>query len=138
MSYATLPDIEDRYPGELTQAGPTVEGALDDAAVEGALLVASNTVDLTLRAIGWTVPVVAPVPRWIVDLTVDMALYLATPTALASQTDFADRRKRYDTALSVLDDIASGKRLPPSLAGATVTAGVFFSSQPRQFGRGAL
>ena len=137
MSYATLPDIEDRYPGELTQAGPTVEGALDDAAVDAALLTASNTVDLTLRAIGWTVPVVAPVPRWIVDLTVDMALYLATPTAIASQADFADRRKRYDTSLSVLDDIASGKRLPPSLAGATVT-GVFFSSQPRQFGRGAL
>lgn len=137
MPYATLTDIEDRYPGELTQAGPTVEGALDDAAVEGALLAASDTLDLTLRAIGWTVPVVAPVPRWIVDLVVDMALYLATPTALASQTDFADRRKRYDTAMSVLDDIASGKRLPPSLAGA-VTAGVFFSSQPRQFGRGAL
>jgi len=138
MPYATLTDIEDRYPGELTQAGPTVDGVLDDAAVELAIAAASRAIDLTLRGIGWTVPVAAPVPGWLVDLTVDMALYLATPTAVASQPDFADRRKRYDTALSVLDDIASGKRLPPALAGATVTAGVFFSSQPRQFGRGAL
>ena len=138
MPYATLTDIEDRYPGELTQAGPTVDGVLDDAAVELAIAAASRAIDLTLRGIGWTVPVAAPVPGWLVDLTVDMALYLATPTAVASQPDFADRRKRYDTALSVLDDIASGKRLPPSLAGVTVTAGVFFSSQPRQFGRGAL
>ncbi len=137
MPYATLTDIEDRYPGELTQAGPTVDGVLDDAAVEGAVLAASNTVDLTLRAIGWTVPVAAPVPRWIVDLTVDMALYLATPTAVASQPDFADRRKRYDTAQNTLAAIAAGTLLP-SLAGATVTAGVFFSSQPRQFGRGVL
>ncbi len=138
MPYATLTDIEDRYPGELTQAGPTVDGVLDDAAVELAIAAASRAIDLTLRGIGWTVPVAAPVPGWLVDLTVDMALYLATPTAVASQPDFADRRKRYDTALSVLDDIASGKRLPPSLAGVTVTAGVFFSSQPRRFGRGAL
>ena len=77
MPYATQDDIEARYPGELTQAGPTVDGALDDAAVELALAAASNTLDLTLRGIGWTVPVAAPVPRWIVDLVLDMALYLS-------------------------------------------------------------
>ncbi len=136
MSYATLTDIEDRYPGELTQAGPTVDGALDDAAVEGALLAASNTVDLPLRAIGWTVPVVAPVPRWIVDLVVDMALYLATPTALASQTDFADRRKRYDTAQNTLTAIAAGTLLPPPPASSG--SGVYVTSSARQFVRGVL
>jgi len=37
MSYATLDDLERRYPGELTQAGPQTGGALDEEAVERAL-----------------------------------------------------------------------------------------------------
>lgn len=136
MPYATQDDIEARYPGELTQAGPTVDGALDDAAVELALAAASNTLDLTLRGIGWTVPVAAPVPRWIVDLVLDMALYLATPSALASQPDFADRRKRYDTAQSTLSAISSGTLLPPPPS--TGATGVYITSSARQFGRGVL
>ena len=138
MAYATLDDIENRYPGELTQAGPVVDGALDDFAVGAALTAASDTLDLTLRAIGWAVPVASPAPRWIVNLTVDMALYLATPTALASQTDFADRRKRYDAAQAILQDIASGTLLPPPIGTDSATPFVFISSQPRQFGRGVL
>lgn len=137
MPYATLTDIEDRYPGELTQAGPTVDGALDDAAVELAVSAASRAIDLTLRAIGWSVPVAAPVPGWLVDLTVDMALYLATPSALASQPDFADRRKRYDTAQNTLTAIAAGTLLPPPPT-ASSGSGVYVTSSARQFGRGVL
>lgn len=136
MPYATLTDIEDRYPGELTQAGPTVDGVLDDAAVELAIAAASRAIDLTLRGIGWTVPVAAPAPGWLVDLTVDMALYLATPTAVASQPDFADRRKRYDTAQNTLTAIAAGTLLPPPPASSG--SGVYVTSSARQFGRGVL
>lgn len=138
MTYATLTDIDARYPGELAQAGPKdAAGALDADAVAVALAAADDPIDRALRAIGWTVPLTAPVPGWVNRLAVDIALYLATPTVLASQDDFSDRRKRYDVALSVLNDIASGRLIPAPLVGETVS-GVFVSSNPRNFGRGVL
>lgn len=137
MTYATLTDIETRYPGELAQAGPKdATGALDADAVAVALAAADDPIDRALRAIGWTVPLTAPVPGWVTRLAVDIALYLATPTVLASQDDFKDRRTRYDAALTTLADIAALKLLPPPLASAP--SGVFVTSSTRQFGRGVL
>lgn len=137
MTYATLADLETRYPGELTQAGPKdASGGLDEDAIAVALAAADDLVDRALRTIGWTVPLSAPVPGWVTRLAVDLALYLATPTVLASQDDFKDRRQRYDAALTTLSDIASGKLLPPPLA--STASGVFVTSNDRQFGRGVL
>lgn len=139
MTYATQADIEARYPGELTQAGPKDStGALDEEAVAVALSAADDPIDWALRTIGWTVPLTAPVPAWVKNLAVDMALYLATPTVLASQDDFKDRRVRYDTALKTLADIAAGRLIPPPLTAAASSSGVFVTSAPRQFGRGVL
>ncbi len=138
MTYASLANIETRYPGELAQAGPKdATGALDADAVDVALAAADDRIDSALRVIGWTVPLTSPAPAWVTRLAVDIALYLATPTVLASQDDFKDRRKRYETALDVLSEIASGKLLPASLDGGPAS-GVFVTSQPRLFGRGAL
>ncbi len=138
MTYASLANIETRYPGELAQAGPKdATGALDADAVDVALAAADDRIDSALRSIGWTVPLAVPPPLWIIRLAVDIALYLATPTVLASQDDFKDRRKRYETALDVLSEIASGKLLPASLDGGPAS-GVFVTSQPRLFGRGVL
>ncbi len=140
MPYASQADIEARYPGWLTLAGPYNETtkALDLTAMGLACAAADDPIDRALRTIGWSVPVAAPVPDWLLNLAVDIAAYLATSTALASEDALKDRRKRYDDALTTLDDIASGKLLPPPLAGSTTGTGVFFSSQPRQFGRGVL
>ena len=138
MTYATLTDIETRYPGELAQAGPKDSaGALDTNAVADALAAADDRIDSALRAIGWTVPLTVPPPLWIIRLTVDIALYLATPTVLASQDDFKDRRKRYDTAMEFLSEIVSGKLLPAPLGVGTVS-GISVTSQSRLFGRGVL
>lgn len=139
MPYATQVNIETRYPGELALAGPkTTAGAIDATAVGVALTAADDPIDRALRTIGWTVPLTAPAPGWVVDLAVDIALYLATPTVLASQDDFKDRRKRYETALETLMDIASGKLIPPALTTGTTGSGIFVSSQTRQFGAGVL
>ncbi len=139
MPYATLTDLETRYPGELQAAGPkTSAGALDTVAVGVALVAADDPIDRALRTIGWAVPVAPPVPGWMTDLAVDIALYLATPTALASQDDFKDRRKRYETALDTLADIAAGRLLPVRPTSTTLGSGVFVTSQPRQFSRGVL
>lgn len=138
MTYATLTDIETRYPGELAQAGPKdATGALDTDAVAVALAAADDPIDRALRAIGWTVPLTAPVPGWVTRLAVDIALYLATPTVLASQDDFKDRRQRYAAVLDTLDNIASGRLIPTPLVGETVS-GVFVASSARNFGRGVL
>lgn len=139
MTYATQADIEERYPGELAQAGPRdSDNALDVLAIDRALVAADALIDPVLRVIGWTVPLADPVPTWVVELAVDLALYLATPTALASQDDFADRRKRFDTAHAQLDAIAKGEILPPRPDDQTAVTTVYTSSKPRLFGRGTL
>jgi phage gp36-like protein len=144
MAYATQADIEARYPGELAQAGPRdADNVLDAAAIALALELASATVDRYLRAIGWPVPVTAtPVPDWLAQLTVDLGLYLATPTVLASQADFADRRDRYRDALAQLEAIARGDIRPPwPGAEAGVNGGltpVYGAGNARVFGRGTL
>lgn len=140
MPYASQADIESRYPGELDQAGPkTAAGVLDATAVGKALVAADAPIDRALRTIGWSVPLVAPIPGWVTDMAVDIALYLATPTVLASQTDFADRRKRYETALDTLVKIAGGQFIPPPLASVgSVATGIVAGSNPRLFGRGVL
>lgn len=139
MTYATLTDLNTRYPGELQQAGPKdATGALDMVAVGAALAAADEPINAALNTIGWSVPVAAPAPTWIVDLAVDIALYLATPTALASQDDFKDRRKRYETALDTLDDIASGRLLPVKPASNAAVMTVYSQSNERRFGRGVL
>lgn len=139
MTNATQADIEARYPGELAQAGPRdADNNLDTVAIGRALVAADALIDPVLRAIGWTVPLTTPVPTWVVELAVDLALYLATPTALASQSDFADRRKRFDTALAQLDAIAKGEVLPPRPADQAAVTTVYTASKPRVFGRGTL
>lgn len=139
MSYASQADIEARYPGELAQAGPKdTAGALDPVAVGIALTAADDPIDRALRTLGWAVPLTAPAPGWVVDLAVDIALYLATPTVLASQEDFKDRRTRYETARETLMDIAAGKLRPPPLTTGGVGSGIFVSSRERLFGRGVL
>lgn len=139
MSYAALTDLETRYPGELDQAGPkTAANVLDTVAVGIALTAADDPIDRALRTIGWAVPLATPIPGWVVDLAVDIALYLATPTVLASQEDFKDRRKRYETALATLMDIAAGRLLPPPLTTGATGSGMMAGSNPRLFGRGVL
>lgn len=133
MSYATLDDIEARYPGELAQAGPKTNGALDEDAVERALSAADDPINRTLRTLRWTVPVAAPAPDWIIALAVDIALYLATPTVLASQEDFKDRRKRYETALATLADLAAGRLLPATTPDESATASPAFVAADRVF-----
>lgn len=138
MAYAAQADIEDRYPGELAQAGPREpDGDLDAAAIALALDAASATVDRTLRALGWATPVAAPIPDWLTALTVDLALYLATPTVLASQADFSDRRQRYLAALDVLAAAARGDILLPSEAAGAPSA-VLVTAASRLFLPGAL
>ena len=136
MSYASQDDLEARYPGELAQAGPTVAGVLDDGAIALALSAADEAIDRAMRVRGWTVPIPTPIPVWVVSLAVDLALYLATPTALASQSDFADRKARYLEALSTLALIAKGE-LWPALPVGSVMASPLVSSNERQFGRGS-
>lgn len=138
MSYASQTAIESRYPGWLNLAGPKVAGVLDTVAIGLACAAADDPIDRTLHTIGWTIPVAAPVPDWLINLAVEIAAYLACATAPLSQDDLTDRRKRYEDALKTLDDIATGKLLPPRPASTITSAGVFFSSAPRQFDRGAL
>lgn len=139
MAYATQADIEARYPGELAQAGPReADGDLDTAAIALACAGASALVDRYLRPLGWTTPLDPPVPAWVTDLAVDLALYKATPTAVASQDDFADRKARADRAVAQLEAIAGGRLIPtpPDDGGAPVE--VLVTASDRQFGRGVL
>ncbi len=141
MTYAAHADIEARYPGELAQAGPRdSNNDLDEAAIDLALGAADAAIDRALRTLGWPAPLtVDPLPDWIIALAVDLALYLATPTVLASQDDFADRKTRYQAALAVLDDIAQGKIRPPPLTeGEAGLNPLYTACKPRLFGRGAL
>ena len=131
MSYATQADLESRYPGELEQAGPkTADGLLDDTAVALALQAADAALDRSLRVMGWEVPLSAPIPGWVVALAVDLALYLATPTVLASQADFADRKTRYQAALDTLAAMVKGSLLsmPGSVSPASVAPDRLFTS----------
>lgn len=144
MTYATQDDIEARYPGELAQAGPRDSaGDLDAAAIELALVAADAALDRTFRTIGWPTPLPAtvdPIPEWIIALAVDLALYLATPTVLASQDDFKDRKGRYQAAIDDLAAFAAGRvipLLPEGLYEEPVTA-LYSSSNARLFGRGTL
>lgn len=138
MSYCDADAIELRYPGELAQAGPRDSaGNQDDDAIAAACADASDTIDLYLRTAGWSVPVGGAVPDLLTDLAIDIALYLATPTVLASQTDFADRKNRYDAALRKLEGIARGDLLLDR----PVTTGlntIYSRSNARVFGRGTL
>ena len=138
MTYATQADIEARYPGWLALAGPINETtkAIDTVAVGLACAAADDPINRALLTIGWSVPVAAPVPDWLLNLAVDIAAYFATSTAVASTELLDDRRKRYDDALRVLADIAAGRVCPspPVGSGGAVASGVFVTSQPRQFG----
>ncbi|MFZ1325949.1 MAG: phage protein Gp36 family protein [Candidatus Contendobacter sp.] len=142
MSYATQADIESRHPGELKQAGPQVGGVLDEAAVALACVEASGLIDGYLKAAPFSLIVPWPgvTPDWLVDLAVDIALYQTTPTAIASQDDFKDRRRRYEDALALLEAIAAGKFAPPGVTLGTVPRAdqLYIQSQPRLFGRGRL
>lgn len=141
MTYATQDDIEARYPGELAQAGPRdSDNALDATAIELAMSAADALIDRSLRAIGWPVPLtVDPIPDWIKALAVDLALYLATPTVLASQDDFKDRKARYQATLEVLDAIAAGRVIPARPEGFEApSTTVYTTSNDRLFGRGTL
>lgn len=135
MTYATQADIEVRYPGELAQAGPRdAANQLDADAIALACASASATVDRTLRALGWAVPLLV-IPDWVTDLTVDLALYQATPTALASQADFSDRKARYQAALDHLAALRRGDERPAPPDDTTAVTAVYFASHARLFGR---
>ncbi len=139
MTYATQADIDAQYPGEMDQAGPRdASNALDAVAIELALVEADGQIDARLRKIGWVVPLPPPIPDWVRGLAVDLALYLATPTALASQSDFSDRRQRFDAAIRYLDAIAAGEILPPRPELRSSLLAVYVASKPRVFGRDAL
>jgi phage gp36-like protein len=137
--YATAADIDARYPGELDQAGPRdANGDLDSAAIDLALSAADAIIDRSLRGIGWTVPLSDPVDEWVVTLAVDLALYLATPTVLASQGDFKDRETRYRDALATLEAIVKGDILPPRPAENGASTTIYTASNDRLWGRGML
>jgi phage gp36-like protein len=139
MTYAAQTDIDARYPGELAQAGPRdSNGDLDTAAIDLALSAADAIIDRALRVIGWTLPLSDPVDEWVITLAVDLALYLATPTVLASQADFADRKTRYQDALATLEAIARGDLLPQRPAGNGASTTLYTTSNDRLFGRGRL
>lgn len=142
MPYASQDDLEVRYPGWLALAGPRdAANRLDDDAIEVALAAADDPINRALHTLGRAVPLPPPIPPWVRNLAVDIAAYLATVTVLASEEAFADRRARYDDALKVLDDLASGRMTPPwgPLAGGTGTGmGMIAGSAPRLFGRGVL
>jgi phage gp36-like protein len=144
MTYATQDDIEARYPGELAQAGPRdSDNALDDAAIDLALAAADAAIDRALAVIGWPMPFAEEVviPNWVIALAVDLALYLATPTVLASQEDFKDRRTRYQAATETLNAIAAGRVIPARPTGmpeAAAVTSVYSTSNERLFGRGRL
>jgi phage gp36-like protein len=139
MTYAAQSDLDARYPGELAQAGPRdSNGDLDTVAIDLALAAADAIIDRSLRVIGWTVPLSDPVEEWVITLAVDLALYLATPTVLASQDDFQDRKARYQDALATLEAIAKGEILPPRPANNSPSTTVYTVSNARLFGRGML
>jgi phage gp36-like protein len=131
MTYATLADIDARYPGELALVGPRVDGELDEAAVALALSFADTVIDRALAQAGWSVPVLGGAPSGVRDLAVDLALYRVMPAVLAGTAAFNDRRQRYVDALETLQQIARGAlspvwvgglsaALPTSLAGANL------------------
>jgi phage gp36-like protein len=139
MAYALQADIEARYPGELAQAGPREsDGDLDTAAIALACAGASELVDRYLRALGWTTPLDPPVPAWVTDLTVDLALYRATPTAVASQADFSDRKARADLAMMQLTAMVGGRLQPPAPDDGGSPVNVMVTANDRQFGIGTL
>lgn len=139
MTYAAPSDLDARYPGELAQAGPRdANGDLDSVAIDLALSAADAIIDRCLRGIGWTVPLSDPVEDWVITLAVDLALYLATPTVLASQDDFKDRKARYQDALAQLEAIAKGELLPPRPANHPPSTTVYTAFKARLFGRGML
>lgn len=139
MAYVTQADIEARYPGELAQAGPRdADNVLDAAAIALACTGATAVVDRYLRAIGWSTPLAA-VPAWVTDLAADLALYMATPTALASQADFSDRRDRYRAALEQLEAIVGGRVVPaPPDSVTTALTPIYTAGNDRRFGRDTL
>jgi len=138
VTYATHADIDARYPGELAQAGPTVAGVLNEAAITLALKSADALIDRALSQGGWSVPVSGVIPYWIVDLAVDLALYLATPTVIASQSDFTDRHLRYLAAQSALAQLAKGTFPVITEGTLAVYGGGTVGAQTRLFGPGSL
>lgn len=143
MPYISQADIEARYPGELAQAGPRdADNNLDAAAIARACEEASAKADGYIQVAGTSTPLALPAPSWLNDIAVDIALYKATPTVLASQTDFADRRKRYLDAIALLESIADGSFVPEGIGGSSGSvnsAGVVaITSAPRLFYRGVL
>lgn len=137
--YVTQANIEETYPGALAQAGPReADGELDPAAIAAALSYADSLLEERLGR-RFPLPWMAPYPRWLVELAVDLALYRATPAVLIDT--FRDRKSRHDAALARLDDIAAGRLEPPialvSLADPPGQA-VWVSTQPPRYPRGSL
>lgn len=137
MSYATQADIDRHYPGSLEQAGPrNADGELDTDAIAAALAWADSQIDARLGQ-RYGLPLVDPIPTWVVSLAVDLALYRATPAPVLD--DFKDRHTRAVSALNYLDNIRLGLITPsvsPAVAdppGVLPLAGVEFPSGRRDF-----
>lgn len=110
MPYATREDIETRRGRELLLviADRDDGGAVDDEAVDAALLDASAKIDSYIGG-RYSLPL-ATTPPLLVHYAVDMAVYyLADRAALNAE----EHRKRYEDAISQLEEIRDGKSTLP-------------------------
>lgn len=136
MPYATATDLSDRYGATalVLAADRDGDGVADTAAVDRALADATSEVDSYVAA-RHPVPLAAPLPARVVQVTVDVAFYRLCREA-GSYTD--EIRQRYDDALAWLRDVARGlATLGVAAEVPAVSAGdaQFASAAPGVFGR---
>lgn len=136
MPYATATDLTDRYGASalVLAADRDGDGVADTAAVDRALADATGEVDSYIAA-RYPVPLAAPLPSRVVQVTVDIAFYRLCREA-GSYTE--EIRQRYDDALAWLRDVARGIATlgQPAEAPAASAGDVQFeSASPSVFGR---
>ena len=107
MSYATVQDALDLYGSDyvVTSADRNNDGALDEEAFQVALDTATNRINGYLVGKGLPLPL-DPVPPDIKTYCIDLAIYIACPTAdvlTESKTD------RYKDAIEYLKMVARGQ-----------------------------
>lgn len=118
MPYVSAQDLIDRIGEDAVYvlADRDRDGALDTATIDEAAADAAAEIDAYLST-RYDVPL-APVPRVIKRLAVDMAIYRLADAA-GGYTE--ERRKRYEDAIALLRRIASGEvglGIPPAGDGA--------------------
>ncbi|SNR22893.1 DUF1320 domain-containing protein [Paracoccus sediminis] len=145
MSYATAPDIVDLYgPSALYVADRDNDGTVDAAAVDRALVSASDEIDSHV-GVRHALPLAA-VPGILRQHCVDIAVYRL---ALSADVLTEEHRRRYEDAVAHLRRIAEGKAalvLPadpdaptdPDAPEMTGPRPIVASGPPRLFTRGAM